>query len=123
MADLNLVASIGNSIQAPALNAATQQLQRQLQSINGATQLNATSNTDSNNPVSFADILKNTLDHVNQAQQHATELTREFQLGNPKVTLEESMIAGQIASLQLQTVVQVRNKLTDAYQSIMNMPV
>ncbi len=71
----------------------------------------------------FASALKQALDGVNSAQKNADGLAREFQLDNPNVGLEETMIAMQKANISFQAVVQVRNKLVAAYQDIMNMPV
>jgi flagellar hook-basal body complex protein FliE len=73
--------------------------------------------------VDFASLLKSTLDRVDQSQQRAETLGREFQLGNPKVSLEETMISVQQANITLQTAVQVRNKFIAAYNDIMNMQV
>jgi flagellar hook-basal body complex protein FliE len=73
--------------------------------------------------VDFASLLKSTLDRVDQSQQRAEALGREFQMGNPKVSLEETMIAVQEANITLQTAVQVRNKFIAAYNDIMNIQV
>lgn len=73
--------------------------------------------------VDFASLLKASLDKVDSSQQRAEALGREFQLGNPKVSLEESMIAAQEANINLQTAIQVRNRLVSAYHDIMNMQV
>lgn len=71
----------------------------------------------------FAGALKQALDGVNSAQKHADGLAREFQLDNPNVSLEETMVAMQKANISFQAVVQVRNKVVAAYQDIMNMSV
>ncbi len=71
----------------------------------------------------FANALQGALNQVNQAQQQAEESARQFQLGNPKVSLEEMMIAGQTANISFQTLVQTRNRLVTAYNEIMNMQV
>ncbi|TAK89947.1 MAG: flagellar hook-basal body complex protein FliE [Burkholderiaceae bacterium] len=71
----------------------------------------------------FSTALKGALDQVNQAQNQAEAMAREFQLGNPKVSLEEMMIAGQTANISFQTLVQTRNRLVNAYNEIMNMQV
>lgn len=73
--------------------------------------------------VDFATVFRRSLDQVNSAQQHATRLTRDFELGAPEANLTEAMISLQKASISFQYTVQVRNKLVAAYQDIMNMPV
>ena len=71
----------------------------------------------------FGEALKKALEQVNASQVEGQRLAREFQLENPAVSLEETMIASQKASIGFQAAVQVRNKLVSAYQDIMNMPV
>jgi flagellar hook-basal body complex protein FliE len=75
-------------------------------------------------PVSnFGDMLKSSLDAVNEAQQHASELKIGFENGTTDKSLAEVMIASQKANLSFRAVTEVRNKLVSAYQDIMNMPV
>jgi flagellar hook-basal body complex protein FliE len=74
-------------------------------------------------PVDFSALLRGTLDQVNDSQKTSQALAREFQLGNPKVSLEDTMVALQKSSLSFQFLVQVRNKVVSAYNDIMNMQV
>lgn len=74
-------------------------------------------------PADFTALLRGALDQVNGSQEKSQALAREFQLGNPKVSLEDTMIALQKSSLSFQFLVQVRNKVVTAYHDIMNMPV
>ena len=71
----------------------------------------------------FGEMLKSSLDAVNEAQQHATNLKVGFESGAGDATLAEVMIAAQKADLSFRAVTEVRNKLISAYQDIMNMPV
>ncbi len=71
----------------------------------------------------FAASLDAALKTVSRAQNDAAELQRQFQLENPNVSLEETMIAMNKSQLTFQAAVQVRNKLVQAYEQIMNMPV
>ena len=80
-------------------------------------------NTSAGNSVDFSAVLKNSLDQVNNTQQHAAKLARDFELGAPEANLTEAMITMQKASISFQYTLQVRNKLVAAYQDIMNMPV
>lgn len=81
--------------------------------------------TDSAPPAAtgFGDMLKESLDAVNEAQQTASELRVGFETGTGDATLAEVMIAAQKANLSFRAVAEVRNKLITAYQEIMNMPV
>lgn len=73
--------------------------------------------------VDFAQLLKNSLDTVNEAQSTSTKLAQSFELGEKGVDLADVMVAAQKASLSFEAMKQVRNKLLNAYQEIMNMPV
>ena len=73
--------------------------------------------------VNFGEMLKTSLESVNEVQQHASDLKVGFEKGTGDATLAEVMIASQKASLSFQAVTEVRNKLVTAYQDIMNMPV
>lgn len=71
----------------------------------------------------FADALGKALASVNDAQVRAQSAAQRFQLNDPDVTLEESMIAMQTANISFQSLVQVRNRLLSAYHEIMNLQV
>lgn len=71
----------------------------------------------------FGDLLKNTINSVNESQQHARQLAIGFQSGTRDTNLAEVMIASQKADLSFRAMTEVRNKLVSAYQEIMNMPV
>ncbi len=71
----------------------------------------------------FSAILKQSVDAVNDTQKAAGKLTKAFEMGEPDVSLAEVMIASQKAGVSFQAMVQVRNKLVEAYQDVMNMPV
>lgn len=71
----------------------------------------------------FGQMLKTSLNAVNEAQQHSGNLKAGFETGNGDASLAEVMIAAQKADLSFRAVTEVRNKLVQAYQDIMNMPV
>ncbi len=71
----------------------------------------------------FGALLKSTLDGVNETQAAARELKVGFETGSNDATLAEVMIAAQKADLSFRAMTEVRNKLVEAYQEIMNMPV
>jgi flagellar hook-basal body complex protein FliE len=68
---------------------------------------------------SFSEALKS----VSAAQLQATHQQQQVQLGNPSVSLEETMVSMQKAQIGFQATLQVRNKLVQAYTDIMNMQV
>jgi flagellar hook-basal body complex protein FliE len=69
----------------------------------------------------FAAMLKQSIDGVNQNQTTAGKLAQDFEVGKNDVSLAEVMIASQKANVSFQAMVQVRNKLVDAYTQVMSM--
>ncbi|OAI09756.1 flagellar hook-basal body protein FliE [Methylomonas lenta] len=76
----------------------------------------------SNDSGDFAAMLKQSIDSVNQAQNTSNELAASFETGRSDVSLAEVMIASQKADVSFQAMLQVRNKLVDAYKDVMSMP-
>ncbi|WP_020159755.1 MULTISPECIES: flagellar hook-basal body complex protein FliE [Methylobacter] len=70
----------------------------------------------------FAALLKQSIDSVNDTQQMAGKMAEAFETGDANVSLAEVMVASQKASVSFQAMLQVRNKLVEAYQDVMNMP-
>ena len=71
----------------------------------------------------FGELLKASMDAVNQAQTTAQDMSAALERGDANVGLPEVMIALQKASLSFQAMTEVRNRLVNAYQEIMNMPI
>ncbi len=69
----------------------------------------------------FANLLRNSIDEVNQSEQRANEAATAFQRGTPGVDLPQVMIEMQKASVSFRALAEVRNRLVSAYQDIMNM--
>ena len=72
---------------------------------------------------SFSALMQDSIDDVNAAMMEAKALATAFESGDPQVSITEVMVASQRASLQFQTMTEVRNKLLSAYQEIMSMQV
>ena len=73
--------------------------------------------------VDFAEVLKSSLDGVARVQAQSESMQKAFVLGDNSVSLSDTMIAMQKASINFQATVQVRNKVVQAYNDIMNMQV
>jgi flagellar hook-basal body complex protein FliE len=71
----------------------------------------------------FAQVLKNTIEQVNQTQRQAEDMAARFAAGDGDAKLHEVMISLQKASLSFQEMVQARNRLVSAYHDVMNMQV
>jgi len=91
--------------------------------LNGLNPLKGTEAAESSTKVSFSDALKASLQNVSNSQVQADEMGKRFAAGDDSVSLSDSMIAMQKASISFQATVQVRNKLVSAYHDIMNMQI
>ncbi|WP_462379123.1 flagellar hook-basal body complex protein FliE [Pseudomonas sp. Marseille-QA0892] len=72
---------------------------------------------------SFADMLGQAVGKVAEVQGNASSLASAFEMGVGGVDITDVMIASQKATVSFQAMTQVRNKLVQAYQDIMQMPV
>ncbi|MEQ3641397.1 MAG: flagellar hook-basal body complex protein FliE [Alteromonas sp.] len=71
----------------------------------------------------FSSMLKNAVDGVNSMQLESKNLTQRFEMGDPNLSLAEVMLAKEKSGIAFEATVQVRNKVLEAYKTIMNMPV
>ncbi len=71
----------------------------------------------------FADMLGQALDGVNNLQAASRDLQTRFDMQDPSVDFASMMIAKEKSGIAFEATVQVRNKLLEAYKTIMNMPV
>jgi len=71
---------------------------------------------------SFATVLKDSLTEVNKMQQKADAAVTALASGE-KVSLHETMIAMEQADVSFRMMMQVRNKIVEAYQEILRMQV
>ncbi|MGI9274140.1 MAG: flagellar hook-basal body complex protein FliE [Endozoicomonas sp.] len=70
----------------------------------------------------FSEVFKGALDHVNGLQDDADRMRTDIELGL-STDLVGTMIAGEKASLSFQGLIQVRNRVVSAYETVFNMPV
>jgi len=73
-------------------------------------------------PIAFSDMLKSSIETVNRQQIAADEAVKNLATGRDK-DIHHTMIEMEKASVSLQMMMQVRNKMIDAYQEIMRMSV
>ncbi|WP_423234329.1 flagellar hook-basal body complex protein FliE [Amphibiibacter pelophylacis] len=74
-------------------------------------------------PGGFRAALTDALGEVSAAQGESRRMQQELQLGNPAVSLEDTMVAMQKSQIGFQAVLAVRNRLVQSYSEIMNMQV
>ena len=79
--------------------------------------------TPSDKTSGFAELLKQSIQKVNATQQQATDLQMAFEKGETEIQLSQIMVAMQKANISFQAMLEVRNKLVNAYEEIMNMQI
>ncbi len=84
----------------------------------------AATNVAAGAPVAeFGAAMKAAVNSVNSVQQNAATMVAAFESGAPGADLTRVMLEVQKASLAFKAMTEVRNKLVNAYQEVMNMPV
>jgi flagellar hook-basal body complex protein FliE len=68
----------------------------------------------------FDDTLKSLISRVDSQLKEADQMTEDFAAGKNQ-NLHEVMIASEKAGISLKFLIQIRNKLLEAYQEIMRM--
>jgi flagellar hook-basal body complex protein FliE len=86
--------------------------------IEGSSPIDSTSNAGK----SFADTLKDAVGSVNELQKASDKFSQNVATGKTD-DVAGAMIAAERADIALRVMVQVRNKIIDAYQEVMKMQV
>ncbi|MBS4804577.1 MAG: flagellar hook-basal body complex protein FliE [Clostridium sp.] len=79
---------------------------------------NEDNKTSSNS--SFSNVLKDSLDKLNEKQVQANEITNDFIVGED-VEVHEMMLSMEEAKMSMQLAIQVRNKVVEAVQELTRM--
>ena len=90
--------------------------------VNQGGALKAPKGADGPQKEDFNSHLKNALGEVNDLQQKADQAIQEL-VGEGKGDLQETMIALEKADVSFRLMMQIRNKVLEAYQEIMRMQV
>lgn len=95
-------------------------------SLFNSSQINPISSPPKVNPAEaqadFGDFLKTAIQSVNENQK-ASDVATEKLINGGNIELHDVMIASQKASITLNATLEIRNKVVEAYQEIMRMPV
>lgn len=90
----------------------------------GNDNFNINNNINNNNKTSsngsFQDVLKTSLDKLNEKQVQADEITNDFVAGND-VEVHEMLLSMEEAKMSMQLAIQVRNKVVEAVQELTRM--
>lgn len=76
-----------------------------------------------NDTPGFGDMLSQAVDKVNDLQSTTSELRTAYEQGDPDVDITRVMLASQKSSVSFDALSQVRNRVVQAYEDIMNMPI
>ena len=71
----------------------------------------------------FGQIMSQAVNHVDQLHKTSSQLATAYEKGQSGVDITDVMIASQKAGVSFQAMLQVRNKMVEAYRDVMNMPV
>lgn len=71
---------------------------------------------------SFGDLLSRGLNNVSTMQDQSSDMIASFLRGDP-VELHQVMASAEEAGIAIDLLVQLRNKLTDAYRTVMSVQV
>lgn len=104
------------------LDAGSMRINQNSQSTESQSGTGSISGTGSKGEASFADTLKNAIGEVNNLQQVANKKAEDLAVGKTD-NVAEVMIATEKADIAMRVMVQVRNKIIDAYNEIMRMQV
>lgn len=85
--------------------------------------VNGLQGTQQVNGPKFGELLEQAVNKVNEVQQASGAMSQAYVRGEPDVGITDVMIASQKASVAFESMVQVRNKLVEAYKDVMNMPI
>jgi len=107
----SLSTQLHGSVSSPVANVAAGQ---------SSAQSSAKSNATGN---SFATLMRQGVDQVNQTQLRAADLATAFERGAPGVDLPDVMLEMQKANVSFRALTEVRNRFVSVYQEIMNMPI
>jgi len=78
--------------------------------------------SDNDNAKSFSKTLSDAFDNLNDLQVHAGDMTSAY-ANHQTSDLQSVMVASEQASISMQMATQVRNKVVEAYQNIMQMQI
>ena len=86
--------------------------------------LNPTSNAAENvNGPKFTELMTKAIDKVNEIQHASSATSKAYVQGDPNVDITDVMVASQKSGIAFDSMLQVRNKMVEAYREVMNMPI
>jgi len=77
-----------------------------------------TSNSNDEDKVNFGQVLKEAVNKVNDAQVSANNDIESLIKGDDNITMHDVMLSTQEAQMSMQLMLEIRNKLYDAYKEL-----
>ena len=99
------------------------EMQGQLRAVNLPMSIEANNIEGNNSSSNFGDILSDAVAQISLLQDKSSDLSTRLDMGDSTVTLSDTVIAREKASVALSAAMEVRNKFVEAYQAVLNMPV
>jgi|GWRWMinimDraft_11_1066019.scaffolds.fasta_scaffold06448_2 flagellar hook-basal body complex protein FliE len=107
-----------------AMRSLTQPNQTSASGVSGLSPLAPTNPVRGVEPSSdFGSLFKTSVDAVNATQQKAQQATNAWERGDSEVSLTQVMVSLQKADVSFKAMMEVRNKMVDAYQEVMRMSI
>jgi flagellar hook-basal body complex protein FliE len=94
--------------------------QKGLESLNGSVSVPAAKTEEAQNPESFGNMLARSLNDVNRLKLEADVAVENLATGKEK-DIHATMIALEKADVAFQLLMQIRNKIISAYETVMRM--
>lgn len=120
MSKTNIAMPLLNNEQTDNLGINALDTQTAVTNVDNTTQVNRTAGDGVSE---FEALLKEAFEQVNVLQNTSGSMQSRFDVGDRSITLADVMIASQKSSIAFEATMQVRNKMVDAYKTIMQMQI
>jgi flagellar hook-basal body complex protein FliE len=123
--DINSLLSQMRELKAQAQNSGqiSALANRDIAALDKPNSINALDAVQNSDAPGFTQLLKQAINSVNDTQGAANDLRTSYELGDSRVSLNQVMVAAQKSTISFEAMTQVRNRLVEAYQDVMNMPI
>jgi flagellar hook-basal body complex protein FliE len=123
--DINSLLSQMRELKAQAQNSGqiSALANRDIAALDKPSSINALDAVQNSDAPGFTQLLKQAINSVNDTQGAANDLRTSYELGDSRVSLNQVMVAAQKSTISFEAMTQVRNRLVEAYQDVMNMPI
>ncbi len=117
------VSKFNNTMTSKLQNDLLMQMEQMKSKANGkANAINTDEGSNNSKINNFKEILSNYVNNVNSNQINANDLSAKMAMGDKNVSLSQVVPELVKAELEFNLLVQVKNKIVQAYQKIMDMP-